>query len=165
MTSPAALARAQLGRELGDILRWRDPEAAVAVYDVALARLGRDSQQRESPPGPRAHPGALVLRASSSRAGREAKRRVDEALTILTETKDYPSDRIGLDSELYSVLQALADHHADEGRLREAIQHYDQLLERVMAATPDVENDLRDANNLSLLYRGLCPPAPVDRRD
>ena len=27
------------GRELGDILRWRAPEEALAVYDVALARL------------------------------------------------------------------------------------------------------------------------------
>ena len=28
------------GRELGDILRWRDPAAALAVYSVAIARLG-----------------------------------------------------------------------------------------------------------------------------
>ena len=27
------------GRELGDILRWREPEEALAVYDIALGRL------------------------------------------------------------------------------------------------------------------------------
>ena len=144
------------GRELGDILRWRAPQDAVAVYDVALGRLdeikGNVKARRDK---------ALVLASSSYALRRlnraaEARRRVDEALVILRETKDYPADQIRLDGELYSVLQALADHHADEGRLKEAIQHYDQLLKGVMAARPDVENDLRDANNLSLLYEDFA---------
>jgi hypothetical protein len=47
----------------------------------------------------------------------------------------------------------MADHEADEGRVEEAIEEYDELLENVMAAKPDVEHDLREAYSLSLLYR------------
>jgi tetratricopeptide (TPR) repeat protein len=141
------------GRELGDILRWRAPEEAIAVYDVALARLA------EIRNNVKARRDRAVILAHSSYALRRmkriagAKQRIDEALTILMETKDYPSDRIALDSELCSVLQALADHQADEGHLGEAIAAYDELLERVMAASPDVDGDLRAAYSLSLLYR------------
>ncbi len=68
------------GRELGDILRWRDPAAALAVYDVALARL---AEVRNNVAARRDQ--ALVLANSSyalRRLGRQAdgRRRVDEAL-------------------------------------------------------------------------------------
>jgi serine/threonine-protein kinase len=141
------------GRELGDILRWRDAAAALVVYDVALARLA------EIRNNVKARRDRAVILASSSYALRrlqrsaEAKRRVDEALTILTETKDYPADRLALDSELCTVLQAIADHHGEEGQVREAIAEYDRLLEKVIAAKPDVDEDLRAAYSLSLLYR------------
>jgi hypothetical protein len=82
----------------------------------------------------------------------EARRRVDDALHILKETKDYPSDHIALDNELKAVLQALADQHAAEGQISTAIGEYEALLRKIMAAKPDVENDLRTAYDLSLLY-------------
>lgn len=141
------------GRELGDILRWRDAAEALAVYDVALARLA------EIRNNVKARRDRAVILASSSYALRrlqrsaEAKRRVDEALRILTETKDYPADRLALDSELCTVLQAIADHHGDDGQVSEAIAEYDRLLEKIIAAKPDVEEDLRAAYSLSLLYR------------
>jgi serine/threonine-protein kinase len=141
------------GRELGDILRWRAPADAIAVYDVALARLA------EIRNNVKARRDRAQILASSSYALRrlerpaEAKQRIDEALTILTETKDHPADRLSLDSELCSVLQAMADHLADEGRVSEAIGQYERLLEKVMAARPDIDHDLREAYNLSLLYR------------
>jgi tetratricopeptide (TPR) repeat protein len=144
------------GRELGDILRWRDPQEAMAIYDVALRRLGEVHNNVRA-----RRDRALVLVNSSyalrrlNRPG-EAKRRIDEAFTILTETKDYPSDRISLDSELRAVLQALADHHADERQPVEAIDGYEQLLQKVLASEPDVENDLRDAYSLALLYGDLA---------
>jgi serine/threonine protein kinase/tetratricopeptide (TPR) repeat protein len=144
------------GRELGDILRWRAPADAVAVYDVALARLA------EIRNNVKARRDRARILASSSYALRrlerpaEAKRRIDEALTILTETKDHPADHLSLDSELCSVLQAMADHLADEGRVSEAIGQYEKLLEKVMAARPDVDHDLREAYSLSLLYRDLA---------
>src|SRR6185295_1259235 len=79
------------GRELGDILRWSAPEEAVAVYDVALARLGEIRNSNVTTRRDRA-----VILAHSSYALRrlsrpaDARRRVDEALSILAETKDYP---------------------------------------------------------------------------
>ena len=141
------------GRELGDILRWRDPHEALAVYDVALARLAEIRNNVKA-----RRDSALVLANSSYALRRlkrngDARRRVDEALEILKETKDYPSDRVSLDSELCSVLQALADQHADEERITEAVRQYEALVEKVLAAKPDVEHDLREANSLSLLYQ------------
>ena len=134
------------------------------MYDIALARLAetRDNVRTR-------RDRALVL-ANSSYALRRLNRiglargRVDDALTLLEGTKDYPSDRIALDSELYAVLHARADQHADEGHGQEAIQQYEQLLDKVMAAGPDVEHDLRDAYALSLLYRGPRAPLPRERR-
>ena len=144
------------GRELGDILRWRDPAAAVAVYDVALARL---AEVRNNVAARRDR--ALVLANSSyaqRRAGRHAdgRKRVDEALAILQETRDYPADRVSLDSPLYSVLQARADQDAAEGRLADAVRQYTELLAKVEAGTPDIEHDLRGANSLSWLYRDFA---------
>jgi tetratricopeptide (TPR) repeat protein len=141
------------GLELGNILRWRDPQRAVAVYDVALARL---AEIRNNVKARRDR--ALTLANSSyalRRLGRhaDARRRVDEALTILKATGDYPTDRVVLDTPICSALQARADQHADEGKVAEAVQHYRDLLEGVMAAKPDVEHDLRDAYGVSLLYQ------------
>jgi len=140
------------GRELADILRRQRPQEALAVYDVVLARL---SEIRDNVKARRDR--ALVLANSSYALRRlrrhaDARRRVDEALAILQETKDVPAERVSLDSETYAVLQARADQLADEGRLREAIEKYGDLVGLVMAAAPDVDNDLRDANSLSLLY-------------
>jgi tetratricopeptide (TPR) repeat protein len=144
------------GRELGDILRWRVPQEAIAVYDVALARLAEIRNNLKA-----RRDRALVLANSSYALRRlnrnaEARQRVEEALAILKDTKDYPSDRVSLDSELCSILQALADQRADEGQLGEAIQQYEQLLDKVMAAKPDVDHDLREAYSMSLLYQDLA---------
>lgn len=163
---------ATTGRELGDILRWRAPQEALVVYDTALARLAQVRDNRA------ARRDRAVLLASSSYALRrlnrlgEARRRLDEALAVLRETKDYPSDRLTLDSDAYVVLRALADQRADEGAVGDAIQQYEQLLEQTMAGRPDVQHDLRDAFALSLLYedlarlhRAAAAPAPADAVD
>lgn len=143
------------GLELGDILRWRDPEAALEAYGVALARLAEIRNNIA------ARRNRAVILASSAYALRQinrtaaARQRIDEALGILSDTKDRPADRIRLDSELCTVLQAAADQRAGEGHLGEAIGLYEQLLEKVVAARPDIEHDLRDAYRLSLLYQDL----------
>jgi len=144
------------GLELGDILRWRDPHGALAVYDIALARL---AENRNSVKARRDR--ALLLARSSYALRRlerraEARGRIDDALAILKETQDYPADRVSLESPIYSVLQARADQHVDEGKLAEAVQQYKDLLERVMVGRPDVEHDLRDAYGLSLLYQDFA---------
>jgi serine/threonine-protein kinase len=153
-----ATSRGRVGtssRELGDILRWRQPEEALAVYDTGLRRL------REVRNNVRAQRDQALILANSSyalrRLGRpaESERRLSDALKILTETKDYPAERIQFDSPMYAVLQATADHHAESGDQRRALKEYEELLDKVMAAKPDVEQDLREAYSLSLLYAGL----------
>ena len=144
------------GRELGDILRWRDPREAVAVYDVALDRLAEIRNNVT------ARRDRAVLLASSSyplrRLNRsaDARRRLAEAVAILKETNEYPAARIRLGSEAFTVLQAVADQQAAEGRKADAIAQYEQLLEAVTAAKPDVEHDLRDAYSLSLFYEDFA---------
>jgi tetratricopeptide (TPR) repeat protein len=144
------------GRELGNILRWDKPAEALAVYDTALGRL------REIKNNVKARRDTAVILAGSSyalrrlnRAG-EAGQRLDEATAILRETKDYPAERLVLDSEAYTVLKAVADHHADVGQLALATQEHESLRDQVLAAGPDLENDLRDTNQLSLLLDDLA---------
>jgi serine/threonine-protein kinase len=147
---------ATVGRELGDILRWRAPEEALVVYDASLARLAEIRGNVSA----RRHRALLLANASYalrrlSRAA-EARRHLVEALDILEETKGDPSDRVTLESEVFAVLKALAEQEADEGRVGEAIRRYEQLLEKVMTAGPDVEHDLREAYSLSLLHKDLA---------
>jgi serine/threonine-protein kinase len=146
---------ATVARELGDILRWRAPEEALTVYAAGLTRLAEiktsPSTQRDT---------AFIL-ANSSYAlrrldrVRDARQRVDEALSLLTAAKDYPTDRVALDSEVYVVLMAAADQRAAEGQVAAAAQDYEQLLVKIVAASPQVERDLRQANKLALTYEAL----------
>jgi len=142
-----------IGRELGEILRWDRPEDALAAYDLALRRL------REIANNVRARRDiALVLAGSSyalRRLGRteEAERRISEALAILRETKDYPTADVPFDSPVRAVLQAVADHHAEDGDPARARREYEELIGQVTAARWDVENDLQQAHALSLLYQ------------
>ena len=143
------------GKELGNILRRWDPEGAVTVYDQALARAG---EVTDSLPAKRDK--AALLAESSypllllHRTG-EARRRLQEALSILGETKDYPSNPVELDSDVFIVSSAVADNEAAEGDPKRALLLDQELLGEVMAANPDTLNDLRDAPKLSSLYRAL----------
>jgi tRNA A-37 threonylcarbamoyl transferase component Bud32/tetratricopeptide (TPR) repeat protein len=139
-------------RELGNILRHRDPERALSVYDLASRRLGEIKNNLKS-----RRDQALVLANSSYALRRlhrlsEARQRIDAAFAILKETKDYPTERIALDSEVHTALRALADHQAEEGQTQRAIATYEQLLDKVLASKPEPLTDLRDAAKLSRLY-------------
>jgi tetratricopeptide (TPR) repeat protein len=147
--------RAGTGTDLGNILRHRDPERALAVYDTAIRLLG---EVPKSLPVDRDR--ARVLANSSYPLRRlhrdlEAKRRIDAALSILKETRDYPAEQIELNSEVYIAFCALADNEAEEGNLRHAAQMYEQLLDKVKAAKPDLVTDLRDATRMSGFYGAL----------
>jgi tRNA A-37 threonylcarbamoyl transferase component Bud32/tetratricopeptide (TPR) repeat protein len=147
---------ATVARELGKILRDRDPQRALAVFDLGIQRLGETGNGRQ------AQRERAVLLAHSSYSLRrlhrlsEAKTRIDDAYTILRATKDYPSDRIRLASHLYYATCALADYEAEEGDPRRAAEIYEQLLERVMATKPDPLGDLRDTPKLSRIYEALA---------
>ena len=152
-TSRAHAAKA--GIALANILRHENPRRALAVYDEALHRLG---EIRNNLPAQRDQ--ALGL-ANSSYALRslarvsEAKQRIDAALTILKDTKDYPAEQYYFDTAIYSVLCALAEHESETGDPRRAVQTYEQLLDGVTAAKPSPLNDLSGAFNVSRLYEVL----------
>jgi serine/threonine protein kinase/tetratricopeptide (TPR) repeat protein len=143
---------ASAGRELGDILRWQRPADALLVYDAALQRLAERTGDVAT------ERATAELLASSSYALRrlrradEAGQRLERALTILTRTRDLPSDRVPFDGELYPVLLARAAHDVEEGRFVDAARRLRDLLDRVTRAAPDVENDLADANRMARLY-------------
>ncbi len=145
------------GIPLGNLLREWDARRALAVYDLALKRSDEIGGSNRHKMRARA-----LLLANSSYAIRrlhrcaEARRRIDEALAILGQIKDYPSERIQLDSEAYIVSRALADYEAEAGDLRHAIQLYEQLLSGIMAARPAILTDLRDAPRLSGVYEALA---------
>jgi tetratricopeptide (TPR) repeat protein len=153
-----AASRARCGtvaRELGDILRDRDPQRALVVYDLGIQRLG------EIKGGMKTGRDYATLLAKSSyplrRLGRasEAKKRIDSALAILRSAKDYPAERILLSGPACTTLRALGDFEADASDPGRALAIYEQLLAKVMASKPDVLNDLRDTPKLSGIYGAL----------
>jgi hypothetical protein len=60
-----------------------------------------------------------------------------------------------MDEPADTTLRALADHYADVGDTTAAIATYEELLQKVRAANPQPNTDLRHANGLSHLYREL----------
>ncbi len=151
--------RARLGMcatMLGNILRHNDPARALAVYDAAIGRL---NEVNNNVTARRNRAAAL---ANSSYALRslhrtsEAKQRIDAAFAILKDTKDYPTDRIPFDRlGIYNAVVASADYEAQEGDPHHAVEIYEELLDKVMAAKPEPLTDLRDVPRLSLLYESL----------
>jgi serine/threonine protein kinase len=147
---------AHSGIVLGNILRQRDPRRALAIYDLALARVG---EVRNSLPARRSQ---AALLASSAYAllglhrSAEARSRLERASSILHETKDIPAEKIKLDSDAYVVSCAWADYEAAAGNPDRAVELYEQLLDRAMAANPQEFDDLRNAPKLSLLYERMA---------
>ena len=140
------------GLSLGHILSSPDPQRAVAVYGLALRRLG---ELKGNLAARRDQVKALAgvsyaLRRLKREA--EAKQQVDRALAILKETN--PAPEVPLDGEAFMALRAQADSEADP---RRAISLYEQLLGKVMAAHPaQVAGDLRNAPPMSALYQSLA---------
>ncbi len=141
---------------LANILRQREPSRALPLYDLAIRRLG------ELEKNPTARRGQARALADSSLAllrlkrPTEARARIDQALNILKETKDYPASQIRLDSVAYCVVSAMAENFAAGGNLRQALETYQLLLEKVTASKPEPLTDLRDAPTMSQLYAALA---------
>jgi hypothetical protein len=147
---------ATAGRRLADILRHRDPQRALTVYNHSLLRLA------EIKNNVKARREETKLLAGSSYALRrlnrtgEAKERIDTALSLLRDTKDYPAARIQPDSDADVVLRANGDHLAAIKQPRQAATVYLDLLEKITASKPDPHNDLRHATSLSRLYETIA---------
>jgi serine/threonine protein kinase len=146
---------AEIGGLLANILRHIDPQRALKVYDLSTQRLS------ETPSNVTAFRDRAKLLAESSYAlmgvprGAEAKQRIDSALEILTTTKDYPTERVKLGSEVYVALTALGDFYVQRGDTRRSLATFEQLYDRVMAGKPEHLTDLRDAPKMSKLYDAL----------
>ncbi len=122
---------------------------------MALRRL---SEIRNSLPAQRDQALALANSSYPLRSlGRvsEAGQRIDGALAILRDTKDYPADYYDFDGAAYSVLCALADQEADAGDSHRAIESYELLLEKATSANAAALPDFEDAPRLSRLYDAL----------
>jgi tRNA A-37 threonylcarbamoyl transferase component Bud32/tetratricopeptide (TPR) repeat protein len=140
---------AAAAQALGDILRYTDPGKALSTYDQGLVRAremekNRDAQRDE-----------VTLLAGSSYPLRrlhrenEAAQRIEAALQILREIKDYPAKRIVAIDATHGVIRALAEHYAGTARLQKAADTYRELLDGIMATNPEPENDLRNAKYIS----------------
>jgi len=143
------------GNPLGNVLRHTDPQRAVQVFDLAIRRLREVRNQVTA-----RRDLAMVLANSSYplrslHRAEEAKQRVDQSLAILKETKDLPAEKVPLHSEARTALCAQADHEADVGDPRRATEMYEQILDKVMAAKPNVLEDLRETPKLSSIYEAL----------
>lgn len=142
--------------DLGDMLRHKDPQRALEVYDLAIRRLGEvpnDTRSREDLAKALAN-SSYPLRALHRTA--DAKERIDRAFAILKETKDYPAERVQLDNTpVCSALSALADYYSDQGDPGRGLQTYQSLLDKIMPTKPDVLLDLGDALRLSRLYEAM----------
>jgi len=141
---------------LGDILRDRDPRRALAVYDLGILRLGeaRSSVQARRDRAALIANSSYPLRRLHRHA--EAKARLESALAILRETKDYPAERIGLDSHAETMATALADQEAATGNPHRALEMYRDLLNRIMAWGAKPEVNLPDATSASRIYRVMA---------
>jgi serine/threonine-protein kinase len=148
--------QASAARELGNILRDTDPQRAIEVYDAGLLEL------RTIPSNVKVRRDRAVLMANSSYAlrrvgrGQEARKRIDDAFTILKETHDYPAEKIALGSEDYTILRARADDFAETGDPHHAMEIYQELLTKITASKPDPLNDLRDAAQISQFYAAFA---------
>jgi serine/threonine protein kinase len=147
---------AKFGLEIGNILRHTDPASTVVIYDHALARI------REAKTSASTERDEAKLLAASSYAlrwtgrGTDAKQRIARALGLLTQAGRYPADTVEPMNDTYNVLRAQADDYADTGQSKEAINAYQQLLGKLMAWKPDLQNDLRDATCISRTWTALA---------
>jgi tetratricopeptide (TPR) repeat protein len=144
------------GNILGDMLRHSDPARALAIYDQTLRRIG------EIKNNPRFRRDEVKDLAGSSYALRalgrdaEARKRLDDAFSRLSDLKLYPAEQVQAGSEAQKALIALAEYEAGTGKTSRGIEIYRELLGRVLAAKPNPQSHLADALTLSDIYSGAA---------
>jgi serine/threonine protein kinase len=147
---------ATTGLEIGNILRHNEPQKALVIYDHALARI------REAKTNVSTQLTSADLLAGSSYALRwlgrdeEARRRIEDAFQLLRDARQYPADSVEPMSRSDHVIRAEADDYAETGQLDKAIAAYTELLDKLMAWKPDLQNDLRDATCISRTWTALA---------
>jgi len=136
---------AEVGLEIGNILRHTNPQEALGVYDHSLARIREakfsSQTQRDE---------AELLVASSyalRRVGqtKEARQRIDKGFLLLREAKVFPAERIEPMNEADHALRASADFFAGTRQYGQAINEYQELEKKLVAWNLNLDKDLRDA--------------------
>jgi serine/threonine protein kinase len=147
---------AEVGLEIGNILRHTSPQKALVVYDHSLAtiREAKSSSQAQRDE-------AELLVASSYAAQRvghseEARQRIDKAFLLLRDAKVYPAEKIEPMSEADHALRASADYLAATRQYSQAIDEYQELEKRLVAWNLNVDTDLRDAICISRTWVALA---------
>ena len=140
--------------DLGDILRHSDPVRALEVYDSGLRRSAEIKNDESARDRARLLADSSYPLRSLHRMA-EAKTRIDAAFDLLRTMKAWPAPSIRPGEEAGFAMRALADYYADTGQLQEAIQKYQELLQKVMASKPAPDIDLRDANSISVIETAL----------
>ncbi len=147
---------AEFELEVGNIVRHRSPGQALIAYDHALARI------REAKTSAAAQIREAELLAGSSYALRwvgrkdEAQQRIDRAFQLLSDAHRYPAGKVEPMNDAYNALRAQADAYAETGQTLKAMEAYHQLLDKLMAWGPDLQNDLRDATCISRTWTTLA---------
>jgi tetratricopeptide (TPR) repeat protein len=141
---------------MANILRHQDPTKALAVYEHSLVRV------RETKPSVESQRDEAALLVSSSYVIRwlgrenEAKQRLARAFELLQAAGRFPAAKVEPMSDSYDALRAQADDYAENGESPRAIDAYQQLLYKMMAWPPDLQNDLRDATCISRTWTALA---------
>ncbi|HLW88573.1 MAG TPA: serine/threonine-protein kinase [Terriglobales bacterium] len=147
---------ATIGLEMGNILRHSDPQKALVVYDHGLSRI------REMKTNVTAELSAADLLAGSSYAARwvgqdkDARERIDAAFQLLRDAHQYPANAVEPMGRIDHAMRASADEYAQTGQSDKAISSYQELLDKLMAWKPDLQNDLRDAICISRTWSALA---------
>jgi tetratricopeptide (TPR) repeat protein len=148
---------AEVGLYLGNVLRQSSsPKQALEIYDHGLMRI------REIPSAIHARRQEASLLAASSYAARrlhrerDARDRIEAAFRLLRETRDFPVEMIKPGSEADNAVRALADHYAETGEPKNAIEAYRDLRGRIIKSNPDLQNDLLNAAQISRLDSALA---------
>ncbi|MGA8489803.1 MAG: protein kinase [Terriglobales bacterium] len=147
---------AEVGLEIGNILRHTNPQEALAIYDHSLATI------REVKSGSQAQRDEAELLVASSYAeqrvghSEEARQRIDKAFLLLRDAKVYPAEKIEPMSEADHALRASADYLAGTRQYSQAINAYEDLEKKLVAWNLNSDTDLRDAVCISRTWMALA---------
>jgi len=150
-----------VARLLARLLVDSDPARALAMCDWSLRRTAEVKNNTIARLDDVSVLAASTYPLRALHRTAEARTRLDDAFSRLKQLGRYPSGEIKPGSEADDVLSALAEQEAAEGRIARAIEVSRDLLNRVMAAKPEVESKLTEAVEVSRL---LVSGARLERR-
>jgi tetratricopeptide (TPR) repeat protein len=86
----------------------------------------------------------------------EARERIDKALRLLRDARIYPAEKIEPMGEADHAMRVLAYFYDETGQREKAIDEYRELLNKLDAWSPNLDDDLREAICLSRTWLVLA---------